>query len=150
MDGFVRIRFVTEDDLVSRMIRVQTWCEFSHVEFVLDDGTTLGAHFSGGVRIRPANYSQFTKIAVFDVPVTAEQKATILGFANAQLGKGYDTEAIAGLVSHHDWRNPDKWFCSELVTAAFEQAFPLLHVPNSVNRITPRDVLLSVLLLPAA
>jgi uncharacterized protein YycO len=140
----IRIRFVTEDSLVSALIRQHTWCEYSHVEFLLDDGTTLGAHASGGVRIRPADYDKFTKIAVFEVRMTVEQKFQIMSFAQAQLGKAYDCEAIAGIVLHRDWRASDKWFCSELVAAAFEQALPLLNVQESVNRIVPRDLLLSL------
>jgi uncharacterized protein YycO len=145
----VRIRFVTEDDLVSALIRTHTWCEYSHVEFVLDDGTTLGAHFSGGVRIRPANYAAFTRVAEFVVPMTVEQKFAIESFAKAQVGKAYDCGAIAGVLLHRDWRCTDKWFCSELVAAAFEQAVPLLNVSEEVNRIVPRDLLLSLLLKAA-
>jgi uncharacterized protein YycO len=148
MDGnkpaVVTIRFVTCDDIVSALIRDKTWCDYSHVEFVLDDGTTLGAHADRGVAIRPANYDVFTKLAVFAVPMTEEQKAAIMSFAKAQLGKAYDKDAIAGIVFHRDWRNPNEWFCSELVAAAFEQALPLLNVPDNVNRITPRDLLLSL------
>lgn len=144
----IRIRFVTCADLVSLLIREKTFCDYSHVEFVLDDGTTLGAHASGGVRVRPANYDTFTKVAVFDVTVTDEEKSKILAFAHAQLGKPYDFGAIAGLVVNRDWRDPSKWFCSELVTAAFEQAKPLLRVADSIDRITPRDVLLSTELVP--
>ena len=145
----IRIRFVTEDDLVSALIREKTWCDYSHVEFVLDDGTTLGAHFDGGVRIRPADYAKFTKIAEFAVSMTVEQKFAIMSFAQAQIGKAYDTGAIAGVLLHRDWRDADRWFCSELVAAAFEHAVPLLSVRESVNRIVPRDLLLSLRLMAA-
>jgi hypothetical protein len=140
----IKLRFVTEDDLISALIREKTWCDYSHVEFVLDDGTTLGARSSGGVQIRPANYANFSKIQQFAVDCTVEQKFQIESFAQSQLGKAYDTGAIAGLMAHRDWRDPDKWFCSELVAAAFEQAVPLLRIPDSVDRVTPRDLLLSV------
>jgi uncharacterized protein YycO len=146
----IKLRFVTCGDLVSALIRDKTFCAYSHVEFVLNDGTTLGAHAEGGVAIRPANYDNFTKIAVFNVPVaTDEVKASILAFAMAQVGKPYDFGAIAGLVLNRDWRNTSKWFCSELVAAAFEQGQPLLRVADSVDRITPRDVLLSLCLVEA-
>lgn len=145
----ITIRFVTCDDIVSALIRRHTWCDYSHVEFVLDDGTTLGAHLDRGVAIRPSNYDSFTKIDTFVIPMTAEQKATIMAFARDQVGKAYDKTAIAGLVFHRDWRNKDQWFCSELVAASFEQALPLLNVPSSVDRITPRDLLLSLRLRAA-
>jgi hypothetical protein len=139
----IKIRFVTEDSLVSKLIRIQTWCDYSHVEFVLDDGTTLGAH-QDGVKIRPIDYAKFTKIAEFVIPMTVEEKFIIMSYAQAQLGKAYDDSAIAGIVLHRDWRNTDKWFCSELVAAAFETAVPLIRVPGSINRIVPRDLLLSL------
>jgi hypothetical protein len=105
----IKLRFVTCGDLVSALIRDKTFCAYSHVEFVLNDGTTLGAHAEGGVAIRPANYDNFTKIAVFNVPVaTDEVKASILAFAMAQVGKPYDFGAIAGLVLNRDWRNTSK------------------------------------------
>src|SRR5690348_10753250 len=107
----IKLRFVTEDDLVSALIRRHTWCEYSHVEFVLDTGTTLGARFDGGVAIRPADYAKFTRVAEFVIPVTVEQKFQIMSFAQAQIGKAYDCEAIAGVLLHRDWRNADKWFC---------------------------------------
>jgi uncharacterized protein YycO len=143
----IRIRFVTEDDLVSALIRQHTWCEYSHVEFVLDDGTTLGAHFSGGVAIRPANYAKFTRVAEFVVLTTVARKLTIMSFAHAQVGKDYDCSAIAGDLMHRDWRDDAKWFCSELVTVGFEQADPILAPRVGVNRIVPRDLLLSLRLL---
>lgn len=144
MNQSLTIRFVTEDDLVSALIRDKTWSPYSHVEFVLDDGTTLGAHFSGGVAIRPLNYAKFSKEERFDIPVTDEQKALILAFAHAQVGKSYDMTAIAGMCLDRDWRNRDKWFCSELVAAAFELAVPLLRIADDVDRISPRDLLLSL------
>lgn len=147
MSETIRIRFVTEDGLISALIREKTWCDYSHVEFVLDDASTLGAHFSGGVAIRPADYATFTKIEEFDIPVSAEQKQLIMNFAYAQVGKPYDTGAIAGIVAHRDWSDPGKWFCSELVAAAFNVALPLIRVPDNVDRITPRDLLLSVRLI---
>lgn len=147
--AFITLRFTAESDLVSASIRFKTWCGFSHCEFVLDDGTTLAARSSGGVAIRPLNYAKFSQVAYYTVEVTDAEKKAILDFARAQLGKGYDFEAIAGVVVHRDWRSKDRWFCSELVAAAFEVAKPLVNVSPNVDRIVPRDILLSTLLKPA-
>lgn len=147
----MKIRFVTTSDLVSALIRDKTWSPYSHVEFVLDDGTTLGAHLSGGVQIRPIDYARFTAIEVFSVAMTVEQKFLIESFAKAQIGKAYDVGAIMGILAHRDWQCPDKWECVELVAAAFEQGgVPLIRVPGNVDRITPRDLLMSVLLQPVS
>jgi uncharacterized protein YycO len=136
------IRLVTSNDIISALIRDKTWCAYSHVEFILDDGTTLGAHADGGVRIRPIDYAVFTAVKVITITVTEEQKAAVLAFAHAQVGKAYDMGAIAGIVLHRDWRNADKWFCSELVVAALEQGNVIHRIADNVDRIVPRDVLI--------
>lgn len=134
----ITIRFVTANDPVSIAIRMETWGKFSHVEFILDDGTTLGAHADGGVAIRPLNYAKFTEQHWYSIPVTEEQKIAIMAFAHEQVGKPYDFTDIAGILFHRDWRSDDSWICSELVAAAFEKGLPLLHIPDKdVNRVTP-------------
>lgn len=143
------IRLVTQEDIVSFLIREKTFCDYSHVEFVLDDGTTIGAHSSGGVAIRPSNYAKFTKVAKFAVSVTPEQKAAILAFAHAQVGKGYDYGAIASDLLSKDLHSRGKWDCSELVVAAFAAGgAPLLRMSETIDRYTPRDILLSLQITP--
>lgn len=139
----IRLRFVTEDDLVSALIREKTFSPYSHVEFLLDDGTTLGARHEDGVQIRPFNYAHFSRTEILSAAVTDDEKRAILAFAHAQVGKPYDTGAILGLCADRDWRDPTKWFCSELCTAAFQQAHPVLRIADNIDRITPRDLLLS-------
>jgi hypothetical protein len=119
------IRLVTSNDIISALIRDKTWCAYSHVEFILDDGTTLGAHADGGVRIRPIDYAVFTAVKVITITVTEEQKAAVLAFAHAQVGKAYDMGAIAGIV-----------------VAALEQGNVIHRIADNVDRIVPRDVLI--------
>lgn len=175
----VEIRLVTETtdtfagikvpDIISMGIRDLTWSQYSHVEFVLDADwnspallrlaaiynnrkgldLTIGARHSDGVQIRPSDYEAYPLDDRFLVEVTPEQKQTLIKFVLAQVGKPYDTSAILGILAHRDWRRQDSWFCSELVTAAFEAAgAPILYVPSHVNRITPRDTSLSIKLVP--
>lgn len=119
------------------------------MEFVLDDGTTLGAHADGGVRVRPIDYCKPSRDERFRIPVTFEQKEKILTFVHEQCGKPYDFLAIAGILFHRDWRKSNRWFCSELVAAAFEAVgHPIVNAPNGkVNRISPRDCYLSPFLI---
>lgn len=136
------IRFVTSDDIISALIRDKTWSQYSHVEFILDDGTTLGAHADGGVKIRPLDYAVFMATKIIKISVTDDQEASVMAFAHAQVGKAYDMGAIAGIVAHRDWRSPDKWFCSELVAAALEQGNVFHPIADNIDRVVPRDVLL--------
>lgn len=141
----ITIRFVTEKDFISAAIRLETWSSFSHVEFVLDDGTTLGARSDGGVQIRPLGYTKFASEEWYQIEVTDAEKKAILDAARAQVGKKYDYSDIMGILFRRDWRAQDKWICSELVAYCFEKGgLPLVHAPlNRVNRITPGILYLS-------
>jgi len=60
-------------------------------------------------------------------------------------GKSYDFSAIGGIALDRNWRDSHRWFCSELIAAAFEAVgSPLLNPSANVWRITPRDLLLSM------
>lgn len=118
------------------------WC--SHVDAVLPDGTLLGARLDGGVAIRPAGYYPFTRTQRVVLPAPPEMVDAFHAFLRAQLGKPYDSLGIAAFVAGRDWRDPSRWFCSELACAALETcgyfAYPLA-TPS--NRITPPDLLLA-------
>jgi hypothetical protein len=48
------------------------------------------------------------------------------------------------MAVHRDWHDESKWFCSEFVEGSFDHPKWPLAVDNGlVNRITPRDLLLS-------
>lgn len=76
--------------------------------------------------------------------LTAPKTAQALSWAQTQAGKGYDFTAIAGIAFDRNWRDGRRWFCSELVAAAFEHVgAPLFNTATPIYRITPRDLLLS-------
>jgi uncharacterized protein YycO len=143
----ITLQFVTTSGISSALIRWGTWSDYSHVDCVLKDGRLLGAHLGSGVAIRPANYEKFSKVARYISPVTNQQEQDIYKFLFAQIGKPYDWRSIVGFTVKRDWKAPDSWFCSELIAAAFDAAdLPLIR--GEVNRVTPRDLTLSPLLLP--
>jgi len=141
------LQFSTTNGAGSRLIRFFTWSDFSHVDLVLANQDLLGARMSGGVRIRKGTERTFSKVAQFGVHVPATIEEQVIAFLFGQIGKPYDWGAIFGLVFRRNWQKTDSWFCSELIAAAFQQAgFPLLR--ETLNRITPRDLVMSPLLLP--
>ena len=145
------IQLVTAPGVVSWLIRRATFSDYSHVDYVLDAGTSherlLGAHIEDGVRIRQPNYEKFLTRRRFAVAVPQAAFKTLESFLISQVGKPYDKGAIVNLLVQRDWRASDKWFCSELIAAAFEHAgIPLLNPSVQVWRITPRDLTLSTLL----
>jgi hypothetical protein len=160
------IRFSTQKDLISGAIRAFTWSTVSHVDIELpaglkyaDNRVTLrgdlvGARFnqdkglSKGVSVRPHDYNNVSREIYMQTRTSPDLDAKVYAAALSQVGKPYDLSGIINFALHRDWRETDSWFCSELVAWAFEQAgYKLLNTPD-VNRITPRDLLLSPLLSP--
>jgi hypothetical protein len=146
----ITIRFVTCRDIVSAGIRgfeYGFWA--SHTEALMPDGTLLGAHWQGGVLARPHDYDKGTveREEYVQLDATQAQTDAFYAFLRSQLGKPYDTLAIAGIVAQRDWQSPDSWFCSELQAAALchpdVNVFPP-HLATEVNHVTPRDLLLIV------
>jgi hypothetical protein len=167
----IRIRFVTGNDLISNAIRAgerDGWC--THVEAIMPDGTLIGAHINGGVEARPTDYDKGTRTRELIVELRADndQETAFARFLDHQLGKPYDTTAVIGLglsafvpflgyvaatiassiglnqIAHkdRDWREPDSWFCSELIAAALEVCGYLPRLSAADNHISPRDLLL--------
>lgn len=142
----IQIRFCTGKDIVSDLIRLgerdNSWA--THAEAVLSDGMLLGAHYEGGVMIRPAGYDKATTTQemIVIVPANPEMTDKFYAFCETQVGKPYDATAIAGLALDRDWRTPDSWFCSELMAAALEDCGFINHLISGDNHISPADLLL--------
>jgi uncharacterized protein YycO len=146
----ITLRFSTVPGaLTCQLIRWQTWCDYSHVDVVIPGVGLLGAQVDG-VKIRPFNYAgPNAKVLYQQVDyLTPGEEADLYQFLKAQLGKPYDFGALLGDLLHRDWRNPNKWFCSELVAAAFEQIKRPMLNENVVDRVTPRDLMLCPYLEP--
>lgn len=142
----VKIRLVRDPTLSARFIEWWTWGRWSHVEFVTDNGY-LGARFKGGVKLRPFDYIRPLEQSIRSVIMQEAQAVELWKFVNAQIGKPYDLWALLGFGVHSNVSDsPREWFCSELVTAAFEVAgVPILETSHAY-RISPRDVGLSTVL----
>lgn len=137
----VTLRFSTTSGVFSRLIRWVTWSDYSHVDFVLEDGTLLGSDSNGGVKIREHDPSKKSKDFVVDAPYSVVERAM------TQLGKKYDWKGIVGMGLRKRIESKNKWFCSELIAWAFEQeGYPIVSTEKHW-RIAPRDLLLSPLLV---
>ena len=84
-----------------------------------------------------------TEFTIFSIEVTNEQKEKIENFLLNQLGKEYDFKGIFGFASYSDLQDTDKWFCSELVFAAFKYAGVELLKNIEPYKVSPRIFLLS-------
>jgi hypothetical protein len=140
----IRIRFVTGNDFISNAIRIgerDGWA--THTEAFVD-GAWVGAHIDGGVEARPPGYDRatLTRELIVDLETSPATAEAFEMFLAEQIGKPYDTTAVIGLGFGRNWREPDSWFCSELIAAALEACgyLPKLSAPD--NHISPRDLLL--------
>jgi hypothetical protein len=88
-----------------------------------------------------------------------DKAGAILDFAMSQLGKPFDRTALHNFLSPalpgaRDWRDPDQWFCSELVLCSlenggyFKQILGKSQLPVPKNRVSPNDLLEILLLDP--
>ena len=123
------------------LIRWWTWSWAAHAGFVLDDGTILDATPSLGVAIHDMVAGRVVRRYAVRCPSGVAEDA--VEWARRQIGDPYDWSAICGMAWREDWHAPGKWFCSELVARAFEVVrFPLI-CSAEMDRVTPRDLLLS-------
>ena len=126
----------------------------THMEAVLPDGRHLGSWYTSGVEIRAPDYDRgaFVQEQYFTVPATAAEDEVFYAFLLAQKGKPYDWRSIAAfflpVYRHRDWLEPDSWFCSELIGAAFLKCGKLPeHLAVSANRFTVRDAVILTTML---
>ena len=128
-----------------------------HVDVVLPPnhpraGDLLGAqHEAGlggapaGVQIRPADYGRscrmYNRYRV-TLAVPDEDADRAYKFLYAQIGKPYDTLAIAAFIFGRNWREDDAWFCDELAMAFVEQTKRINRLVTPNNKITPQGAFL--------
>lgn len=136
------IRFNAGTDFLSSLIRWRTGSRFNHCDFVLPDGTLLGA--VPGVGVTRHSVGAEKAFALYEVEIENGYE-----YAISQMRKPYDFGAIVGLglPFPRNWQSDDKWFCSELLAASlFKAGMPV--VSSQSWGVTPRDLLLSPLFKP--
>jgi uncharacterized protein YycO len=111
---------------------------------MMDDGSVIEAWYKGGVRQINAPQNGHTNNTPVDVfSIDADFNAgQVEAFLSKQVGKKYDFGAITRFLSRRKEPADDKWFCSELVLAAFsEGGLDLLR--GAPSMMSPRDLSLS-------
>jgi uncharacterized protein YycO len=117
----------------SRLIRWQTRSPYSHASVLFYDtsdadlSVVIESMEGHGVRSIPAlayrDARLSGKIALYRVPsLTDGQIATIRAFMEGQIGKQYDWPAVFKFITRRKHAHDERWFCSELVFAAFQEA----------------------------
>lgn len=135
--------------IVSRLIELQTRSPYSHVAIEFPGHGVWESWMPAGVR-KVDHYldghTPGTPVDVFavdgDVPWVA-----VWDFCHAQQGAGYDWRGVFRFLSRRPAPVNGRWFCSELVAAAFiEASLPLLNAAIDPAYLSPRDIVLSPML----
>lgn len=134
----MQVIFCASRKIGAMAIRAVTWSKWSHVAIV--DGDEVIEATWPHVRVRPLAdlLTSQSRHAVVDLP--CRSPAAAIAAARSQIGKPYDLSALFGLLMHRDWQEDDRWFCSELVAWAFDQAGSPLFRPEAMHRITPEHL----------
>ena len=134
--------------LFSRLIRLQTRSDYSHVAVQMDDGTVIEAWTVSGVRHVASpmtSHTTGTEIDYFEITADYDQEQ-VLAFLKSQLGKKYDYRGIVRFLTRRAAPADDRWFCSELVLEAFRRGGVDLQSRIPASYATPRDIAMSPLL----
>lgn len=166
----IRVQFVCERALGSRIISWFSAGHLSHVDVVIPEGLDwrlpveikrdapafpipghlMGARIKGGVLVRPPDYAKFNHRVVMAIPVSNVEWVAFWRFMHQQLGKRYDWLAILAFLFNRDWRAPDRWICSELYTGALEARPRSPRFYLAANKVTPNAAALLTSGLPGA
>jgi hypothetical protein len=113
--------------LISRIIRCFNWSEYSHAAWIDTSRNRVYEAWNGWVREAPSlhtNHTPGTEVDVFSVPTSPDQQIVIAQFLRFQVGKRYDYRGIVHFITRRaeSAAGQDRWFCSELVLAAYRAA----------------------------
>lgn len=134
--------------LVSRLIEWQTRGDYSHVSLVLPDGRQIEA-WSDGVHINDTFDLHGSSVDFFTVDATADQVASMVAFAQQEVGCKYDWWGDACFVTRtHPNPSDNRWFCSELAYAALAAGGINLFRNTQAWEVSPAMLSRSPLLLP--
>jgi hypothetical protein len=98
--------------LISKVIRLYTWSDWSHVG-IIDGEHVIEAIGGKGVAK--------TELKAFELrydDTCIRHIAGDIDKARALIGKDFDQRGLWGGLCHLGIQDPDKWFCSELVAHA--------------------------------
>jgi len=141
------LRFSGSRSLESLAVKAYTWSWASHCETVLlrnGNHVLYGALPSTGVNYRPYDSTAGEHVEEYKIQMTTDVTDQVTQNLLSQQGKPYDYTAILAFAMHRNWGDDHaKWFCSELIVWAFAKAnFSILRTEH-LNRVSPRDLLLS-------
>lgn len=137
--------------LMSRLIEWQTRGDYSHAALFDEDTNTLYESWQTDGVHKKKNWGRYdgdATVDFFKFQHTQAEAEAIRAFLESQLGKKYDWLGVVRFVSRTQLK-PDakeKWFCSELVTAALAAAGIRLFKNTEPCEVPPDLIKRSVIL----
>lgn len=156
--------------IISRIIRWRTWSQYSHAAIIPSDGYELPLSLGsmsqylsscvmceswqkvqgtllGGVVRRSGisiDHKKGTHVDLFSTNDTFIDVNKVREYLISQLGKPYDFHGVLGFITRRDSaHNPNRMFCSELVSTACRQGGLQLLKRIAPHRIPPGHFALS-------
>lgn len=131
--------FTRSPNIGSKLIRLATWSDWSHVVLVYGQ-YAIDATWRHGVTRRPISdvLDEASEYALVDIP--AYDPEAVVAAAVSQIGKPYDISAVTGIAFRRNWQDDDAWFCSELIAWAFGRSGQSLFRRDSLYRVTPQHL----------
>lgn len=138
----------------SRLIRWFNWGDYNHVAWEDNDTGECIESWRKGVTLSDSIHVNHTPGTVFDrfrLDTTPAQEMAVRTWLLTQVGKGYDWGGILHFITRPiaDHDNKARWFCSELIFAAYQIAAGINILERIVaNRVYPSILIASPLLKP--
>lgn len=154
--AYLEWQFVLGQGISSRLIAWfgQGYGGWSHVDFLMPDGSCLGARsdvvtaegkaYPAGVEIRPAGYETWKRRSVMRLACTERQASHARSFLRKQIGCGYDKADIWGFILGREMKTEGEWVCSAVQLEMMETVglIPRMHV---TPQQCPPNMLFSVI-----
>lgn len=120
----IKVLIYRRNGFISNAIKWQTRSIYSHAAIVINGVLIEALEFKGVIR-RDVKESDFKGADVFNLPsLSFVQREELKEFLREQIGKKYDYRMISRFITRkgETKSSKNKWFCSELVFAAFLEA----------------------------
>lgn len=137
---------------VAAAIRWQTRSRYAHAAILTSDGTLIESKGNTGVHA-VAGWKKTEDAELFQVGgfgLTDREENAAVGWLSEQIGKPYDYLMVARFLDREqeNRKSSGKWFCSELVFAAYQKAGINLLRDTEPWEVSPGMLARSPLLVP--
>lgn len=130
---------------MSSVVRWFTRSNYSHAAVEIRPGVVIESWQGRGVQ--EVKLRDRKTIDEYEVEITEDQMFRIEAFLRSHLGDRYDYLGIVGFVIRMPLGSKDRWFCSELVFAAFQFAGIDLLLRVNATAVSPALLSMSPLLV---